>query len=240
MGLLDNAINSILFPKPCPTYTINLAGLCRMGSTPVLHIKRTRHKRRGVIIFLHGNGCDLGSICRFVYRLSVVTQCDVVAPEYPGYGLMTSQSATIFSCVKICTAVLRQTANMYIDEDLFIVAQSIGTGLAAQVLGQFRPANLRRVFFISPFASIQRLAQETIPWLGKLLVPDILNTQDSLCQDLYLTIMHGVDDQLIPIQHAQTLERGRAHCELVAMEGGHNNLNTERLLSIIGERIHNG
>ena len=46
-----------------------------------------RCRGRGVILYLHGNGTDIGGAAEEAKTLARELDCHVVVPEYPGYGL---------------------------------------------------------------------------------------------------------------------------------------------------------
>lgn len=230
--MLSNVIERIVLPQPKRSYDQNLPGLRAIDYVPVMHVKRPAQSRQGVVVFFHGNNTDLGGICRFVYRLSDATCMDVIAPEYPGYGLRDDEIASVDQCVETARHIIKTVSTMYIDEPLIVAGRSIGTAIAAQALRAYGLLNLRGIVLISPFTSLA----DMVP-LGHWLVPPHmrLDTRQALSEispAISIVIAHGIDDRLIPIHHAVQLQKTCPHAQLVVMAGGHNDLDVPRLLDI--------
>jgi pimeloyl-ACP methyl ester carboxylesterase len=92
--------------------------------------KRCRGK--GVIVYLHGNGTDIGGTAEEAKTLARELDCHVIVPEYPGYGLAegvagedtvdaTTHAAIRFACETMGAPLSR----------LILYGRSVGTGPAA-------------------------------------------------------------------------------------------------------------
>lgn len=230
--MLSKLINRIVLPCTPRSYDHQLPGLRSINHVPVMHVKQPAHQRQGIIVFLHGNNTDLGGICRFVYRLSDATHMDVIAPEYPGYGLRSHEHADIGQCIETARHIIETVSRMYIDEPMIVAGRSIGTAIVAQALRTGSPVNLRGIVLISPFTSLN----DMIPFGHCILPADLqLNTRKALGEidpNASVTIIHGVDDRLIPIHHALQLQNVCLRAQLIVMSGGHNDLDVPRLLDV--------
>ena len=54
--------------------------------------KSNRCRARCTVVYLHGNGTDIGGVAEEAKALSRDLECHVVVPEYPGYGLAEGSS----------------------------------------------------------------------------------------------------------------------------------------------------
>ena len=107
------------------------------------------------------------------------------------------------------------------ENDLVIIGNSIGSGVAVQMASEFRPAAL---VLISPFASLRQLVGEKFRWLltGVLLRDRFENGAKLAEVDAPLLILHGDTDTLIPHSHAKRLAARRTDAELRIFAGyGH-------------------
>jgi pimeloyl-ACP methyl ester carboxylesterase len=230
---MESILSGILFMPPKASYNSKtLPNLRRLGAVPCLHIKRAR--TRGVIMYLHGNATDLGHIGRILYTLSDRTQCDVVAIEYPGYGVCPGVP-TVSSVVAGAHDALTWIEAHYTKVPIYLVGRSIGTGVGMAVMAQHPHPRVRRVFLISPFQSVSQLAYELMGSIAWAICPDVYRTIDNitLCS-CPVTIIHGVKDALIPSKHSIDMYvRHQLKTTLHLIEGDHNNLNFEHISTLI-------
>ena len=92
-------VNRFIFPAPEPGYTESDFGSelcwipcpasarhpCDIGHVPCLLLQAPRAKY--MIVYLHGNGEDIGFARGFVDHLRNRLHVHVLAMEYPGYGV---------------------------------------------------------------------------------------------------------------------------------------------------------
>ncbi len=155
------------------------------------------------IAYFHGNGADWQSSVVATDRL-VPDGYGVLAAEYRGYsgnpGKPSEQG--LFSDGR---AALKWLDEQGVGpQELVIIGNSIGTGVAVQMAQEIQPAAL---VLISPFNSLEQLVGEKIWWL-----PTSLLLRDRYRSDLKLPdvaapilVLHGEADTLIPAAHARQL-----------------------------------
>jgi pimeloyl-ACP methyl ester carboxylesterase len=179
---------------------------------------------RGLVAFAHGNGELIDHAldeARRWRRLGF----DVVLPEYRSYGRSTgepSESAIVGDALAAIEWALDQTTQ----RTLVLHGRSLGTGVVAQVAARLTTLQsspeLALIVLEAPFTSIASFA----PRYGvpEFIVRDPFRT-DRVLPTLHcpVLILHARSDEIVPIEHGQTLAslvptRGR----LVAFDGTHN------------------
>lgn len=158
-----------------------------------------------VIIFFHGNAGDL---------LTTMLKCDLLCKtfdkplfviEYPGYcsdiGNRPNIKDTLDRCLKSYQYILFKY-NVH-PQNITFIAQSLGTGIALQVLAEHK-IRIGRLVLISPYLSLISVVST---WLGSVLwFVDQLKSYENIkkvsCQTL---IIHSHDDQLIRFHHGAIL-----------------------------------
>jgi pimeloyl-ACP methyl ester carboxylesterase len=210
---MGNVLNSFLFPAPEPSYTyatIPSPPLHTIDGVPCLHYDLKRAERKGTIVYLHANGTDLGRIRKPLFTWSRDSQYEVIAVEYPGYGVHHGES-TPENCIAAALRVLRYARRLSRERGtpLVLVGRSIGTGIASQIAWR-HPELYDRLMLISPFESIERMARSKVGVFSVMFM-HVLNTAHALQRvSKPLLIVHGRLDRLIPPDHAETLFRSSA------------------------------
>lgn len=188
-----------------------------------LHLQRPG--ARGVVFFLHGNG---GSLAGWFADLDLYRQAgyDLFMLDYRGYG---KSSGRITSEAQLHADVRRaweQLAPQYAGRKRVIYGRSIGSGLAAQLAAGLKPGEADLLVLVSPYLSLQRLAQDKFPWAPGFLLRYPLRTDLALPQArMPVLLVHGDEDTLIPVGHSLALKALRPDAELLRVDaGGHNDL----------------
>jgi len=222
----NDFLNKVLFVPPAPSYVKSDFGdkLVWLGSEgdrfPCLLFCPPSKRTYYVILYFHGNGCDLGGIGRLLWSIMRKLQVGIIAPEYPGYGL--SEGATpCESSVKHCA---RLTLEFVVNklkvplERIVIFGTSIGTGaacwLASKVLEKKR--QLGALVLQSPFLSIKAIIKQVsifesnvknfFAQVGSNFIADrFMNLQAMKGVKYPLLVLHGVADQLIPSSHGKII-----------------------------------
>lgn len=187
---------------------------------------KTKNTPKGIILYFHGNRNNLSrwaSECAYLTDYGYL----VLVVDYRGYGKSTG---------------IRNEANFYADaylayqhcktlfppEKIVAYGRSLGTGPACWLAAN---AKLQALVLETPYTRFTDLVEQKV--LG-FPMRWFLNYQfDNLNQlrniDEPVLIVHGTDDSLIPISHAQSLSKVCKHPNssfLVVKGGGHNNLPT--------------
>lgn len=187
---------------------------------------KTKNPPKGIILYFHGNRNNLS---RWANECAYLTNYgyQVLVMDYRGYGKSTG---------------LRNEANFYADaylayqkckksfpsEKIIAYGRSLGSGPACWLAAN---AELQALVLETPYTRFTDLIEQKV--LG-LPMRWFLDYQfDNLSQLKNITepvlIIHGTDDKLIPISHAQTLTKACQHPNstfLIVQGGGHNNLPT--------------
>ena len=240
---MGNILNSFLFPAPPSSYTygsIPSPPLFTIDGVPCLRYRNSRGPSRGTIVYLHGNGTDLGKIRKPLFTWSRDSQYEVIAVEYPGYGVNHGES-TPESCIAAALKVLRHArqASLRQRTPLVLVGRSIGTGIASQIAAR-HPRLLDRLVLISPFESIERMARSRVG-VFSFLFSSVLNTSRALrVYNKPLLIVHGRLDTLITPDHADALYRvsvSPAKRLRILDESDHTNLDWDTIIRHFNEFV---
>ena len=201
-------------------------GLCappRRIECPCLAVLRADAKQlkackgKACVLYLHGNGTDIGGAAEEAKTLARELDCHVLVPEYPGYGLAEGESsedsvdAATHSAVRFAVETLGVP-----HERLVIYGRSVGTGPAAAAAARMTalsplgpPAAL---VLHSPYTSILEYAREKAGGLlSYLLVSERWPTRSNLTKVGCPTLLiHGDRDEVIPFRHSAKLRKDAA------------------------------
>lgn len=141
---------------------------------------------RSVVIYLHGHDVDLGAsqVKKDVQALGKALRCDVLAPEYPAYGPLTSQPQQQQQQpgIEPTLDALQKTLQYYLsltkgDRKLILVGRDLGGCL----LLKFAESNGLMPLMVAvenPFASLRDLIRQNFSDMGWTvnLCPELLDT----------------------------------------------------------------
>ena len=172
------------------------------------------------IVYFHGNGADWVSSVVATDRL-VPNGYGVLAAEYRGYrGNPGSPSEEgLYQDGRAAIAFLSQKG--IVADDIVIVGNSIGSGVATQVAFEIGP---KALVLISPFASLRQLVGEKVRWFptGMLLRHRYENAEKIGAVEAPVLLLHGDADTLIPHAHSTRLAQVHQDAKLVIYPGkGH-------------------
>jgi hypothetical protein len=131
--------NQVLFPAPEPTYSAEMQGLIwdtqeSSGvDRPFLYVNhRSKQGRAPTILYFHANACDIGSMAAELRDLSMIVNCNILAVEYPGYGVFRgSISAEGINQAAEHSVEFLMKQGVHPSEMIFF-GRSIGTGPATR------------------------------------------------------------------------------------------------------------
>jgi fermentation-respiration switch protein FrsA (DUF1100 family) len=157
---------------------------------------RPAQEGQPTFIYLHGNAGNLGTRKRLITDLGNDGR-GLVIFSWRGYGQSsgTPSEAGMYTDAR---AVFDWLSEQGLPADkLFVYAESLGTGVAAQ-LGTER--EFAGIIFAAPYTSIAAMAKADYPWLP---VDSLLNHRfDSIDKIKAITepmvVMHSEDDAVIP------------------------------------------
>ena len=172
-----------------------------------------------LVIFAHGNGEIIDHWPQTLdhYRQLGVS---VLLPEFRGYG-RSGGSPSEQGIVQDYVAFYDQvTARPDVDARRVVFhGRSLGGGVVCGLAKQRKPAAL---ILQSTFTSVADLAAEKY-LIPRFLIRDPFDSVEAVRGlDSPLLIIHGRDDELIPISHAHTLRAAAKRAELLVLPGGHN------------------
>lgn len=186
-----------------------------------LHFKVENPK--GVILYNHGNAGELDSWGAWGETLAKRYHYDVVLWDYRGYGksrgkrreeLMLNDGLLFYNYCQ----------NLFPEDAITVYGRSLGGFFATHITKNNAP---RRLILESTPTSLLEVAQETYPfipakWLLKFRFQNIENVSQI---NIPTYLIHGTDDDLIPIKMGQRLyERSKAvEKYLHSIEGGNHN-----------------
>lgn len=186
----------------------------------VVHFPHSTAK--GVILYLHGNGdiiARMEPLADFFLELGYA----VVIPDYRGYGKSTGTITNEQELHDDMAAVYRYVQELYPENQITIYGQSMGSGFAARLAAEHRPA---RLILESPYDSIRAMAAREFPWLPRFLLKYQLRTDlvlPAVTCPVYL--IHGTADPVIPYIASEILyPLIQGEKELLTVPGGGHNL----------------
>ena len=178
---------------------------------------------RGLVFYLHGN---TGNLTSWTSRVDFYRRLgfDLFMIDYRGFGKSSGHidgEAQLHADVR---AAWNRIAPAYAGKPVAILGRSLGTGLATRLARDVKPDLL---VLVSPYASLLRLAREHYPSMPRALFKYPLESDRLIAAVTSpVLILHGRDDALIPVAHAQALvaaSGGRA--ALLPVDGaGHDDI----------------
>ncbi len=180
----------------------------------------TRRPSTGTVLVLHGNaGCAVhrASYADLLQRAANVEVCIL---EYPGYGARSGEPTE----KSLFAAADEAVASLAAGPRLFLVGESLGTGVACYLAGA-HPELVAGVLLVAPYDSLVNVARTHYPWLpAGLILKDRFDSVGNLGRyrgPIYVWV--GGRDVVVPMRFGQRLHDGYAGAKRlwVAAEAGH-------------------
>eukprot|EP00127_Corallochytrium_limacisporum_P006112 Clim_evm61s218 gene=Clim_evmTU61s218 len=179
----------------------------KLPSIPVLFVRGPSDATH-CLMYLHGNGCDIGDIKMELEILSIHFKVHVFAVEYPGYGvaLGTPSEETVLNSVMTVDKFIREELGVP-REQMIVMGRSIGSGSACHLAGlvPHDEKPYAAVILQAPFVSIKALAKQLTPKLSWAISDRFENYKKLTHPDQPVCIIHGLLDQVIPVEHGEKL-----------------------------------
>lgn len=182
---------------------------------------------RGVVFYLHGNS---GNLSKWFVDLDAFREVnfDVVMMDYRGYGRSSGRIESEAQLRADVRAVWNAVATRYAGRRIVISGQSLGTALAAGLSAELCAAGCAPdlTLLISPYSSMQALADELYPWVPSRVLRYPLHTTDHACRVTGpVMLVHGDRDELIGFHHSEAIRQALPQCQLLRVEGaGHSDV----------------
>ncbi|MCP4453947.1 MAG: alpha/beta fold hydrolase, partial [Planctomycetes bacterium] len=159
----------------------------------------------GTVLFFHGNAGSALTRTYFANTLNAVGY-RVVLVEYPGYGARAGSLGEASMVTSGCQAV--QQAQTQFGDPLFVVAESLGCGVACAVARDTRDA-IRGLLLITPWDTLPNLAQQRYPLFPiRKLCKDRYHSIDNLRQvECPVGLLIAGEDDVIPPERAENLAK---------------------------------
>jgi pimeloyl-ACP methyl ester carboxylesterase len=216
---MGNAVsNRVLFPAPTLSYDSSLQGIfwdTQFPSNiarPFLYIPFQSKSGVNVptILYLHANACDIGGISWELQQMSNICECNILAVEYPGYGLYNEENSTpsgINQAAEHGIAILLSRGVH--PGNIVLFGRSIGTGPATRLAELLKSRGWAPFGLIlqSPYVSIHRVVSDYSRF-GTWLIGNHWDNKRNIAQlgaDVPILIIHGEKDDIISVDHAKEL-----------------------------------
>lgn len=198
---------------------------------------------KGIILYFHGNGCELRQCGYIADELVSRTDYNVWIVDYPGYGksagAITSEQQLHNIAIQIYSELIAIDSNKINSDGLstneinnnsetkniILFGRSLGSGIATKLAS----LNIVKALILeTPYYSIKDLALSKYPFVPSFLLK--YNFRSDLYMpkvDAPVLIFHGDQDQLIPIDQAQRLSKLTKNLKFVEIQSGtHDDLST--------------
>jgi len=231
--MLDGIGNRFIFPAPEPSYGPQSykRHLCWIPWNEVISPKRANDERctdgipclwfpapkaATVILFFHANAEDLGMSFAVLKHMRDQFKVNVLAVEYPGYGLLHDMVASEDGVYEVALTAFR----FLVDEvnvrysQIILFGRSLGSGPAVYLAAQYPVGGLILVSaFCSIKGAVQSIAGRLVAMTWKERFPNNKIIANVSCSTLFI---HGECDGLIPAEHSLRLfKRCRARKLLI-------------------------
>ena len=224
---LSSIISPILFPARRSSYNWdfqNIISIPKKGESsesviPALYFGNDDNET--YVIYSHGNGEDIGECYSWLKFLYDNLKVNIIAYDYQGYGLHEGNPSEN-ACYRDIKNVFDHLVNCGVDEkNIILYGRSLGTGptveLASKIYG------LKGVILESPYTSIFSVVSASLAHTSCCVDPFRNKSKINMIK-CPLLIIHGTNDEVIPYEHGQALQK-KSMCNLVTLEGGgHNDL----------------
>lgn len=230
---MENIGNRFIFPAPEPSYGAQSykRHLCWIPWNDVISPQKggdgrtlegipclwfPAPKAATVILFFHANAEDLGMSFAVLKHMRDQFKVNVLAVEYPGYGLLNGMTASEDGVYEVALTAFR----FLVDEinvrysQIILFGRSLGTGPAVHLAAQYPVGGL---ILVSAFSSIRGAVQSIVgrlfAWTFTERFPNSRIIANVSCSTLFI---HGERDGLIPADHSLRLfKRCRARKLLI-------------------------
>mmetsp|Transcript_770 Transcript_770/g.2461 ORF Transcript_770/g.2461 Transcript_770/m.2461 type:complete len:402 (-) Transcript_770:176-1381(-) len=220
--MVDKLGDRFIFPAPDPSYGADSykRNLCWIPWNSVISPNRANDatcadgipclwfpapKAATVILFFHANAEDLGMSFAVLKHIRDQFKVNVLAVEYPGYGLLNGMTPSEDGVYEVALTAFR----FLVDEinvrysQIILFGRSLGSGPAVFLAAQYPVGGL---ILVSAFSSIRAAVQSIIgrfvAWTFNERFPNSKIIANVSCSTLFI---HGESDGLIPAEHSLRL-----------------------------------
>ncbi len=224
---ITSLVEYYAFPRINPTYDENHENFFYLPSSLKVPVMFYRQPSKFIIIYAHGNCCDIGDTHYFLKLLSIELSVNIISFDYVGYGLskgIPSEKGCTDSIDQVYSYVLSQG---FLPNNIILYGVSIGTGPTVHLAS--KQNGLKGLLLQSPYTSaiatqFPIIANSFEMTCSKTGNPDIfLNRSKFKMISCPIIIIHGTDDEIISISHAEQLSLENEKVKLIKLHGYHHN-----------------
>lgn len=162
-----------------------------------------------LLVFAHGNGCDIGSMYNTIHYYKNHWRVNVLLFEFPGYGacIGTPSEESINSNMRHVYEFIRDVLK-WPNDRIILFGQSIGTGPVCELASTLNRSgvHLGGVILLSPYTCLKDVVQFLVGSVASRLIRTSFNNRACVKAIVDpILIIHGVQDEIIPIEHSNTL-----------------------------------
>ncbi len=180
-------------------------------------------------VFFHGNAETMDN-CFDPAREWLDREHAVLLIEYRGYGECTGSPCEKHLVADSITFIEQVAERPEVDRSRVVLhGRSLGAAVAAQVAARLArpetprdpPITVRAIIAQSTFSSVPRLVARMLA--PPFLIRNPFRTDRALADlGIPVLILHGMDDEIVPVSHARHLHRVIRTSTLVELPGHHN------------------
>lgn len=174
------------------------------------------------ILHFHGNGEQVGDLIGLGQAIRA-RGLGFYAMEYPGYGSAEGEpSEQANYAAAEATIVHLATRHGVSKEALVLQGQSLGTGIALEMAHRGHGSLL---VLLSPYTSMVDMGKLALPIFPStlLLLDRYLNLSKAPAVPLPALVIHGTQDEVIPVSMGERVAQALPNARLRLIEGGHHN-----------------
>ena len=204
-GAADATLEQVLVPGAPPTVGLYFA------ATP----------NAPTVLHFHGNGEQVADLIA-LGRAMRARGLGFFAMEYPGYGVAEGAPSEAANYAAAEASIEHLKARHGVTNDrLVLEGQSLGTGIALEMAQR---GHGTRLILLSPYTSMVDMGKRTLPiFPGDLIRDRYLNLTKAPSIEQATLVLHGTEDEVIPVHMGERVAEALPHAQLLLIEGGHHN-----------------
>lgn len=205
MGIIDYIASKLALQPPEPkkplkhTKYIYLNGISSIDNRETISYKIYKKDSVKYLIFSHGNACDMNQMDEFCKTLSENLNVNIVSYDYRGYG-NSFGNKSLDNCCKDLRYVYRKILKLTNKENIYLMGQSIGTGIVIDYLSKHRKYKNPSIL-ISPYKSLLSIISNS----NYKMLDHMVSINKIKKIKSPIKIYHGTKDDIIDVEHSKEL-----------------------------------